>query len=71
MSELQKYKVIQKEHGIIKGLYHGILCKDDEGNAYMTEQVDAEIAKLKDQLEEANQEIASLQQCDCIIRSAE
>ncbi len=35
------------------------------------EKLQEENEALKAQLEEANQEIASLQQCDCIIRSAE
>ena len=37
----------------------------------MLDNLQAENEALKSQLEEARQEIASLQQCDCIIRDAE
>jgi len=35
------------------------------------DELEAERDALKDELEEALQEISSLQQCDCIVRGAE
>ncbi len=51
----------EKKSGAVGRIYH----------LQVVDKYEAEIKRLKHELEEALQEISSLKQCDCIVRGAE